>query len=310
MRPTTVMVAPGGATFGEALCERTAIPRGDPVIGRFPDGEVHVRLERPVRGETIIILQSTAPPVHERLFELFALADACRRDGAARIVAVVPYFGYARADAREGRREPLMSRLVAELVETAGIDELVTLDAHRPQLEGCFHIPLTDLSAAPLLAAAIAEDVRDDTVVVSPDLGGARLARAYADALGVKTVILDKHRENGERVRTRDAIGDVADRRCLITDDMVTTGGTVIEAIRALSDAGARPPMVVAATHGLLVGDAAPRLEAAGVSRMVTTDSVVVDHERPPWVDTVSLAPLLVEVVETITSGGSVTDLS
>lgn len=302
MAATTIIVGPGSSKLGAAVCAELAGACWPVEVERFPDGEIAARLGLPVRGREVVVIQSTAPPVQERYFELFALADACRRDGAERVTAVVPYFGYARADTRHGRREPLMSRLAADLLERSGVNEVVTVDAHRPQLEGCFRAPLRNLSAVPLLCEALEERLEPDTVVVSPDLGGARIATAYGRRLGLDSVVLEKRRADGRQVEVRGTIGDVAGRSCLIGDDMVTTGGTVVEAIRALREAGARLPVTVSATHALLVDDAANRLAEAGVDRMVTTDSVEPQHPRPPWTETVTLAPLVADAVRSLVS--------
>ncbi len=305
MGDVTILTGTGGRELGRAASELAGLARTGCRIERFPDGEIDVELEASVRGRTAVIVQSTSPPVQERLVELLALADACRRDGAGRVVAVVPYFGYARADVRRGRRAPLMSRLVADLMEAAGIEGVVTVDAHRPQLEGCFRVPLVNLSAVEILAGAVEGRVEEGTVVVSPDRGAAELAAAYAGRLGLETVVLEKRRTGGSQVEAAGLTGGEVDGRpCLIVDDMVTTGGTVEEAVRVLREAGARPPFMLAATHPLLVGDAARRLPEAGVKRLVTTDSVPAECPRPGWLDVWSLAPLVAEVAAALGSGG------
>jgi len=306
MGDVTILTGTGGRELGRAACELADLAPTGCRIERFPDGEIDVELETGVGGRTVVLVQSTSPPVQERLVELLALADACRRDGADRIVAVVPSFGYARADVRRGRRAPLMSRLVADLMEAAGIGEVVTVDAHREQLEGCFRVPLLNLSAVEILADAVEGLVEQGTVVVSPDRGAAELAAAYAGRLGLETVVLDKRRTSGSEVEAAGlAGGEVEGRRCLIVDDMVTTGGTVVEAIRVLREAGAEAPFTLAATHPLLVGDALRLLPEAGVERLVTTDSVPQQCPRPDWIDLCSLAPLVAEVAAEIGAGGS-----
>ncbi|MEW5915172.1 MAG: ribose-phosphate diphosphokinase [Gemmatimonadota bacterium] len=278
-------------------------------IERFPDGEVSVEVMESVRGKDVFLIQPTSAPVNDRLMELLALADACRRAAAARITAIVPYFGYARADKRSGRRAPVTARAVADLLEAAGINHVVTVDAHTPQLEGFFHIPIDDLSATDVLCDAQRDVLLPNTVIVSPDLGGLRRAVKFAERLGTTTAVCAKRRLDGSRVMVTQVIGDVRERRCCIVDDMITTGGTIAEAAKALRDAGAREPITAAATHGVLVAGARERLTGAGIQQITVTDSIDVPAGWDPPLRIATVAPKLAEVIRRLSAGESLRDL-
>jgi ribose-phosphate pyrophosphokinase len=285
----------------------------------FPDGEVSVEIGESVRGRDVVLLQSTAPPVNDSLVELLAFADACRRAAAARVIAVVPYFGYARADRRQGRRVPVTARLVGDLMECAGVDHVVTVDAHTPQLEECFRIPVDVLTAVPALCVALRTRIPAAATVVSPDLGGARRATEYARLLRRSLVVCHKRRLDGRRpeVEVTGISGCARGYPCLIVDDMVTTGGTVVEAVRALSDAGALSEFVVAASHGVFAPGALARLGAPGVRAVYVTDTIAPPNAGQaaelapvgPPVHVVSVAPLLAEAVRRLLANESLHDL-
>lgn len=255
-----------------------AIARAD--VGRFPDGEVKVRLDEPVRERDVILLQPASPPVNDNLMELLALADACRRASADRVIAVIPYFAYARSDKRDGRREPITASLVADLLECAGVDHVVLVDVHAAQLEGFFRIPVDNLTAVPALCDAIAPLLPPDAVVVAPDGGRVQMATAYARRLRRPLVLLHKRRESESETEVTHIVGDVRGQTCLVIDDIISTGGTIVESAGALRRAGANPGTFVAATHGLLLGDACERMAAGGVSHLFVTDTVASPGER------------------------------
>jgi ribose-phosphate pyrophosphokinase len=284
--------------LAEAVAARLDLHLGNRVLEHFPDGEVHIQVRERVRGGDVFIVQPTGPPVGEHLLELLLLADACRRAGAERITAVVPYSGYARQDRREHAGEPLSARLVAQLVEAAGVVRVVAVDLHTRSVEGCFGIPLEHLSAADLLAEAIRPPVaRDDLVLVSPDLGAAKLAERYAARLGLPLAIVHKSRTSGTDVKVGGLVGDVRGRAPIVIDDMISTAGTLAAAIGALLAAGALPDVTVAATHALLVGPAAERLARLPIRRLVATDSLTLPVPAGVRLERVSLAPLLAEAI-------------
>jgi ribose-phosphate pyrophosphokinase len=262
-----------------------------------------VQLGEPVRKRQTFLLQSTSPPVNDHLAELLALADACRRGAARSVTAVVPYFGYARGDRRQSRCTPIMASLVADLMQAAGIQHVVTLDLHVPQIEGFFRIPVETLSAAETLCAALRGRLEDDVVVVSPDLGGVRRAVEYGEKLGAPVAVCQKQRVDAARVAVTRVIGDVRGRACLIVDDMISTGGTVVECARALLESGARQGLQVVATHGVQLPGAREALARAGVHELVVTDSVAIVTSGPPPTTVVSVATLLASEIRRLAAG-------
>jgi ribose-phosphate pyrophosphokinase len=241
------------------------------VVERFPDGELRPIVDA-VRGDDVYVVQSTGPPVSDHLVELLLLLDACRRGGADRLTAVVPYFAYARQDRRNREGQALGARLVADLIFSAGADRLVVIDPHTTALEAMFSGRTEMLTAVPTLARAMS--CADDDVVVAPDLGAAKLAERYGALLGLPVAVVRKTRISGTEVRVEELVGDVEDRRPIIVDDMIATGGTIEAAITAVLDRGARPDVTVAATHGLLVDPASERLRSSPVRQIFVTDTV------------------------------------
>lgn len=284
-------------TSNPALAGRVAtelkLPLGAATVQRFEDTEVHVVLEEAVRRKSVVIVQPTSPSVDAHLLELLAFVDAARRAAAARIIAAVPYFGYARGDRRRGLRAPIMASLTARLFEAAGIDHVVAVDLHAPQIEGFFGCPVDALTAVPVLSSLIAGRLDPATVVVSPDIGRIGMAGEVADRLGLETAILQKRREDHTVTSVLALVGDVRDRPCLIVDDIVLTGDTIAAAIQTLRAAGARPPIDVAVTHCLLSAEAARRLAAAGVRQLVTTDTVCLPAIERPSLRVGSVGPLI-----------------
>lgn len=278
------------------LAAELGIRAADRVVQRFPDGELGIELREPVSGRTVVIVQPTAPPVADNLVELLGLLDAARRAGAARTIAVVPYFGYARGDNRHGRREPVLARVAADAIQVAGARHLVAVHLHSPAVEGFFAIPADDVDPVPLLCAAL-RPLPEDAVVVSPDLGGARMATRVGAALGRSVAVLIKRRLSGEKVEMLHVAGEVAGRRCVIVDDMISTGKTVVEAMRALEAAGAQPAFVVAATHGVFSDGAGAALRDPRIREIVVTDTIAAVPEAWPPVRVVTIVPALAAAV-------------
>lgn len=303
-----VVVGPASVELGSSVCDLLEVAPVPCVWERFPDGEMLVELGDTVRGRDVFVLQATSPPVERHLMELLCLADACRRAGASRLTGVIPYLGYARQDRRSGRQS-LGARIVADVIETAGFDRLMLVDAHTPPIEGFFRVPIEHLTAVPLLAQAALRSMRDNSVVVAPDLGAVKRAREYARLLSVPVAFVQKSRLTGERVEAHQVVGHVQGRAPLVVDDMVSTGGTAAAAVQALRAAGAAGPFALAATHALLVGDAPDILAALELSRTLITDTVPVDRQRWPAVEIVSVAPLLATAIRRDAHDESLADL-
>lgn len=267
---------------------------------RFPDGEVSVRIDASVRGREVLLIQPTSPPVNDHLMELLAFADACRRGAAASVAVVTPYFGYARSDRRQGLRVPVTASLVAELMEVAGVHHVITIDVHSAQTEGFFRIPVDNLTAVPVLCSALAEEGVADAVIVAPDLGAAKLATEYGRRLELPVAVVHKLRKSASEVTSAGISGEVQGRRCVVVDDMITTGGTIEGAIAAVRGAGAEGDVLVAATHGVLTDAAWERLARAGVRRLLLTDTVALGPATSPSTRIVSVAPIIAAAVTRI----------
>ncbi|HEX5726968.1 MAG TPA: ribose-phosphate pyrophosphokinase [Longimicrobiaceae bacterium] len=291
----TLLSGTANPPLAEALARALGVELGACRVRRFPDGELSVELLDSVRGRDVLVVQPTCPPVNDHLVELLAFADVCRRSSAKSVTAVVPYFGYARADKRNNLRQPITASMVASVLQAAGVDHVLTMDLHTPQLEGFFHVPVDTLTAVPALCEALRGPLPGDATVVSPDAGRVPLATEYARLLGLPLAVLHKRRASGTETEVTHLVGEVAGRTCLLIDDMISTGGTLVKSMEALRGAGARD-FVIAATHGLLLEDALPRLRAAGAREVFVTDTV----PHPGAADglhVVSVAPVLAQAV-------------
>jgi ribose-phosphate pyrophosphokinase len=264
-------------------------------VERFPDGELRPVIEN-VRGDDVYVVEPTGPPVSENVVELLLLLDACRRAGAGRLTAVVPYFGYARQDRRSKAGEAVGARVIADALVSAGAQRLVIVDPHTAALEAMCSVPVEMLTAVPVLARAISRDLAEDAVVVAPDLGAVKLAERYAALVGRQVAVVRKTRVSGAAVRAEELVGQVEGRSALIVDDMISTGSTIEAAARVLRAHGATGDIVVAATHGLLVAPAAARL-AALASRLVVTDSLPCTDQHELRIEIRSIAALLADAI-------------
>ena len=280
------------------------------VLERFPDGELHIELQESVRGHDVYLIQPTCPPVDEHLFELLLMADACRRAGAVHLTAVIPYLGYARQDRRAHGREPLSVRLIADLLATSGIQRVVAVDLHSQGVESAFAIPVEHVSAVPILAEAVRPSVPRNAVIVSPDLGAVKMAERYARLLDLPVAIIHKTRISGAEVSVQRIVGDVRDKQVLIVDDMISTGGTIEKAIKALLEAGCLSSGIkVAASHGLLVGPAAERLGKLPIEKIYVSDSTPTPDRFSVPVEVSSLAGLLAETIQRLHANESIAGL-
>lgn len=278
-------------------------------LERFPDGEQDVEIQTSVRGQPVFVVQPLDEPVGERVLELLLLADACRRAGARSVAAIVPYMGFARQDrvTKEGR--PLGAKVVADLLGTGGLSQVMAVDLHSPVIASCVEAPVTHLTAVPVVVEALRPLLQRDCVVVAPDLGAVKLADTYARLLGLPLAVIYKVRASPVEVAVRRLAGDVRGKRPLVVDDMISTGSTVEAAMSALLEHGARPELLVAATHGLFVGGATERLNRPEVVRLFATDSLPAPLQRPARLEVVRLAPLLAEAVRRIVTERGIDDL-
>jgi ribose-phosphate pyrophosphokinase len=263
----------GNPELARKVCACLGEPLGDASVTRFPDGEINVKINEDVRGRDIFIVQPTCPPVNENLMELLIMVDAARRSSARRITAVMPYYGYARKDRKDEGRVPITAKLVANLLVEAGVDRVLALDLHATQIQGFFDIPVDHLFSAPVLSGYFRELELPDLVVASPDVGGIRMARAFASWLSAGLAVVDKRRVSPEESAPGFVIGDVKGKNVLLVDDMITTGGSLTNAALALREYGARQ-VYGAAAHAILVSPAVEKLKSSILEEVVVTDSV------------------------------------
>ena len=260
--------------LAEEIAQKLAQPLTKASIQSFSDNEVFVEVEENVRGDDVFIVQSTSKPANDHLMELLVTIDALKRGSARRITAVMPYFGYARQDRKSGPRTPISAKLVADILTTAGASRVLTLDLHAGQIQGFFNIPVDNLFATPLFAKDIAENYKnEDILVVSPDVGGVVRARSLASKIDSSLAIIDKRRERPGESEVMNIIGDVKKRHCIIVDDIVDSAGTLCNAAEALIDAGAASVSAYI-THGVFSGPAVDRVEKSKLQTLVVTDSI------------------------------------
>jgi ribose-phosphate pyrophosphokinase len=298
------------------LCAEVArlvgVPLLDRRLERFPDGETYVQLAESVRGRDAYILQSTSAPVNENLFELLLLLDTLRRASAARLTAVIPYYGYARQDRKSTGREPISAKLVANLLTAAGASRIVAIDLHSPAIQGFFDIGMDHLTAAPLLAEYLRGRIPRNSVVVSPDTGGVKRADFFAHLLDLPIAILHKRRANANEVEIAAVVGDVRGKTPIIVDDIIATGGTIRQGVDTLVREGAQPHVRVVATHGVLAGEAASILNHPAIHEIVVTDTVPIPTETRralPRLHVVSVAELLAAAIRRLHTGNSLSAL-
>jgi ribose-phosphate pyrophosphokinase len=305
-----ILAGSANLSLAENIAKNANVKLVRRVLERFPDGELHIELQESVRGHDVYLIQPTCPPVDEHLFELLLMADACRRAGTIHLTAVIPYFGYARQDRRAHGREPLSVRLIADLLATSGIQRVVAVDLHSQGVESAFAIPVEHVSAVAILAEAVRSSVPRNAVIVSPDLGAVKMAERYAKLLDLPVAIIHKTRISGAEVNVQRIVGDVRDKQVLVVDDMISTGGTIEKAIKALLEAGCLSSGIrVAASHGLLVGPAAERLGKLPIEQIYVSDSVPTPEKFPVPIQVSSLDLLLAETIQRLHNSQSIAGL-
>lgn len=307
-----VCLIPGTAneTLAKAIADTAGIRLTDVSVRNFSDKEIFAQVNESVRGTHVFVIQSTCPPVNDNLMQLLILIDALKRASVASVSAVIPYYGYARQDRKVAPRTPITAKLVANLLQAAGVDRVVSLDLHAGQIQGFFDVPFDNLYGLEVLVDHIRPQVGDDAVVVSPDAGGVLRARSFARHLRANLAIIDKRRPKANESAVMNIIGEVSGCDCVIVDDMVDTAGTLVNCATALKEAGAKK-VIAASTHGVLSGPAIDRLKASVLDKLIVTDTVPVSKEKQEKgrVEVVSCAGLLAEAIKRIHVGDSVSQL-
>ncbi|WP_143814788.1 ribose-phosphate pyrophosphokinase [Magnetofaba australis] len=296
--------------LSERIADYLSVTLGDITVRRFSDGEIFVQINENVRGRDVFIIQPTSAPTNANLMELLIMADAFRRASAGRITAVIPYFGYARQDRKEQGRTPITAKLVADLLEASGIQRVLTMDLHAGQIQGFFNIPVDNLYASPVLLEAVRKKKLDNTIVVSPDVGGVVRARGFAKRLNVDLAIIDKRRPEPNKAEIHHIIGDIKGKDCLIVDDMVDTAGTMCAAANALMEQGANS-VHAAVTHGVLSGPAIDRIEDSQFDSLVVADTIRLSERASASnkIEQHTVANLLGEAIRRISDAESVSSL-
>jgi len=295
--------------LAERICKYVGVPLGQGTVKSFPDGETYVRIEENIRGHDVFIIQPTCPPTNQHLMELLIMVDAARRASADRITAVIPFFGYARQDRKDQPRVPITAKLVANLLHAAGVSRVLTMDLHAQQVQGFFDIPVDHLYSLPVLIRYLRKRLQDKTTtVVSPDLGGLKMASAYAEALGANLAIVAKERKSATETEALYLIGDVEGRDVLLVDDLTETAGTLTSAAELVKKHGALD-VCAGVAHAVLVDTAIPRLQKSQITELVTTNSTPVRTVDGFKITVLCVSELLGEGIKRIHNDESVSSL-
>ncbi|MEI7459476.1 MAG: ribose-phosphate pyrophosphokinase [Pirellula sp.] len=312
MRELKIFSGRANPQLAKDICSSLHLDLGSISLGKFPDGENFCKVEDDVRGRDVYLIQSTCPPVNDNLMELLIMIDSCKRASAARITAVIPYYGYARQDRKDEGRTPITAKLVANVITRAGADRVLTMDLHAPQIQGFFDVPVDHLYAAPVLTNYFLSKSFDpaEIVVVSPDEGSIKRAIGHSKRLGGKLAIVDKVRDNAFKTQQKNIIGGpVEGKICLMFDDMISTAGSICGAARLVHEAGAKE-IHLAATHGVLCDPAIENLRKAPIDSLVITNTIPLPLEkRLDSIQVLSVAPLLAEAIRRIHSNKSISQM-
>jgi ribose-phosphate pyrophosphokinase len=297
----SVLAGNANPQLAKDICAKLGIKQTEVLVGRFSEGEIRVQIKENIRGKDVFIIQGTCPPANDNLMELLIMIDAARRASASRITAVLPYYGYARQDRKDQPRVPITAKLVANLIVAAGAKRVLTMDLHANQIQGFFDIPVDHLYAINSLCDYFNSKKLPDLVVVSPDVGGIKMARAYAKRLGAGLAIVDKRRESPEKTEVMHILGDVKGKNVVMVDDIIATGGSLVEAVGALKANGVKD-IYAAVSHGILSGSAVAKLEGSkDLKELVITDSIPLSKEKQiSKITAVTIASLLAEAIRRI----------
>ncbi len=297
--------------LAEKVCGYLSVPLGRADVGRFPDGEIDVKVEEDVRGADVFIVQPTCPPVNENLTELLILMDCFKRASSSRITAVLPYYGYARKDRKDEGRVPITAKLVANIITEAGADRVLTIDLHAAQIQGFFDIPVDHIFAFPVLSEYFKSLALEDLVVVSPDVGGIKIARSYSRMLDVRMAVVDKRRIGPTEIEVGFVIGDVEGKNVILIDDLIATAGSICEAAVVLKEKGVKD-VYVGATHAVLCGPAVERLSKAPIKEIVVTDTIPLSEQSRALgskLKVLSVAGLVGEAIKRIHTNSSISSM-
>lgn len=294
--------------LAERITESIGIPLGKCTVSSFPDGETFVKIEENVRGEDVFVVQSTSPPTNHHLMEMFIMMDALRRSSASRITAVLPFYGYARQDRKDQPRVPITAKLVANLLVAAGANRILAMDLHAQQIQGFFDIPVDHLYAAPVMYDYLRQKKLPNLVVVSPDVGGLKMAHAYSQVLEAGLAIVAKRRKSASEIESMTVIGEIRGKTVLMVDDLTETAGTITAAAELLKHKGARK-IYACVSHAILNDLGIKRLRKSNIDELITTDTVLRPAIDGVKITTLSVAGLLGEAIKRIHSNSSVTSL-
>ena len=306
MRGYKIFAGSASVEFAKEVCSILQTPLAKADVKRFSDGEISVQISESVRGRDVFIIQSTGAPSNDNLMELLIMVDALRRSSASSITAVIPYFGYARQDRKAAPRVPITAKLVADMIETAGVDRVVTMDLHAGQIQGFFDIPVDNLYGSITFENYIRSKNLNNPIIASPDIGGVARARYFASRLGLDMVIVDKRREKANVAEVMNIIGDVRGKDVIMIDDMVDTAGTMVKAATALKNSGALSVMACA-THPVLSGKAYSNLEHGELDELIVTNTLT--SKQCKKISVLSVAPLFAEVIKRVYHNESVNSL-
>ncbi|MCR2061335.1 ribose-phosphate pyrophosphokinase [Campylobacter helveticus] len=307
MRGYKIFSGSANLEFAKQISKYLSLPLSDAGVKRFSDGEISVQIDESVRGKDVFIIQSTCAPANDNLMELLILTDALRRSSANSITAIIPYFGYARQDRKANPRVPISAKLVADLIEAAGIDRVATIDLHAGQIQGFFNIPVDNLYGSIVFNDYIKSKHFENAIVGSPDIGGIARARSVAKKLGLDIIIVDKRRERANESEVVNIIGDVNGKDVVLVDDIIDTAGTIVKAAKALKEKGAKSVMACC-THAVLSGEAYERIAKGDLDELVITDTIPLkkEHEK---IKVLSVAPIFAEVIRRVYHNESVNSL-
>ena len=306
-----VFSANANKSLAEGICRKLWLPLGDSTVTSFADGEVSMTINESVRGSDVFLVQPTCKPVNDHLMELLVMIDACKRASAGRITAVMPYFGYARQDRKAKGRDPISAKLVANMIEAAGADRVLTMDLHAAQIQGFFDIPVDNLHAVPIFVKYFMEKFEhpEEMVVVSPDVGSVARSRSFANKMGMGLAIVDKRREKANQCEVMNVIGDVRGKSCILYDDMVDTAGSLCNAAKAIVEIGGAKEVYACASHGVLSGPANDRIEASPIKELALLNTIPPREGACKKIKYLDVAPVFADAIQRIYEENSMSAL-